>query len=632
MDLRFHLLVIVVLFRLDVCVPNTLDDLQKDYGEWRLQRSPEYSTAMKFHKYNDKTETFAYNGFDEEFTKSTNLLNGLMNDVVYNQLSPKQKTDYDIFKDTLTTMINGYKWRDYNALNPINFLEGPQIDPSYLQSITPFDTVGDFENYLKRLEDYPKQADEMIERMNKAIEKKHTYHLVSVNRIPGQIDDVLKNAQPTTFPMYLPFKDRLPKSSIDENKKQDLDRKAQAAVSKIIDKYRHLKQYFNQTYFKHLRPNFGVNSWDNGTEFYKACLRWHLSLDITPDEVHEKGRKEVERISSEMKKIMVKLNHQGSVKEFFANVRQNRSFYLQNGQEIIKWYKDRIKNKIEPQLPKFFKDLPNLPVDVQPNPIDGIDGQYLAGPPDGSRPGTFQVNVFHPEKSVTIDFMALLLHETIPGHHLQGSVQSTNVGPAYRRYNLDDKYFQPPFLPPFYTAYLEGWALYAESLGEEMGLYEDDYELMGRYGSEIFRACRLVVDTGLHHFNWTRNRAIEFMLNYTAYSEQSITTEVDRYLTWPGQACGYKIGELKIKELRAKAQKDLGSKFDIKDFHSIILKDGALPLDILTKNVNQWIDETKRASSVTAAPCISKASTNSRHLNLLVGAVTMCFLFKFRVF
>uniref|UniRef100_K1PYE7 Uncharacterized protein n=1 Tax=Magallana gigas TaxID=29159 RepID=K1PYE7_MAGGI len=527
-----------------------------------------------------------------------------MNTVVYNQLSPKQKTDYDIFKDTLTTMINGYKWRDYNALNPINFLEGPQINPSYLQSITPFDTVGDFENYLKRLEDYPKQAglqlhiDEMIERMNKAIEKKHTYHRVSVNRIPGQIDDVLKNAQPTTFPMYLPFKDRLPKSSIDETKKQVplIDRKAQAAVSKIIDKYRHLKQYFNQTYFKHLRPKFGVNSWDNGTEFYKACLRWHLSLDITPDEVHEKGLSEVKRISSEMKKIMVKLNHQGSVKEFFANVRQNRSFYLQNGQEIIKWYKDRIKNKIEPQLPKFFKDLPNLPVDVQPNPIDGIGGQYLAGPPDGSRPGTFQVNVFHPEKSVTIDFMALLLHETIPGHHLQG------------------------------------WALYAESLGEEMGLYEDDYELMGRYGSEIFRACRLVVDTGLHHFNWTRDRAIEFMLNYTAYSEQSITTEVDRYLTWPGQACGYKIGELKIKELRAKAQKDLGSKFDIKDFHSIILKDGALPLDILTKNVNQWIDETKRASSVTAAPCISKASTNSRHLNLLVGAVTMCFLFKFRVF
>lgn len=180
--------------------------------------------------------------------------------------------------------------------------------------------------------------------------------------------------------------------------------------------------------------------------------------------------------------------------------------------------------------------------------------------------------------------------------------------------------------------FIKGWALYAESLGEEMGLYEDDYELMGRYGSEIFRACRLVVDSGLHHFNWTRDRAIEFMLNYTAYSEQSITTEVDRYLTWPGQACGYKIGELKIKELRAKAQKDLGSKFDIKDFHSIILKDGALPLDILTKNVNQWIDETKRGSSVTAAPCISKASTNSRHLNLLMGAVTMCLLFKFRVF
>lgn len=627
MDLRFKFLVIVVLFRLDVCVPNTLDDLQKEYGEWRLQRSPEYSTAMKFHKYNDKTETFAYKGFDEEFTKSTNLLNHLVNNVNFNQLSPKQKTDYDIFKDTLTTMINGYKWRDYNALNPINFLEGPQIDPSYLQSITPFDTVGDFENYLKRLENYPKQIDEMIERMNKAIEKNHTYHRVSVNRIPGQIDDVLKNAQPTTFPMYLPFKDRLPESSIDENKKQEMSRKAKTAVTKIIAKYRDLKEYLNQTYFRHLRPNFGVNSWDNGTEFYKACLRWHLSLDITPEEVHEKGLKEVERISSEMKKIMVKLQHQGSVKEFFTNVRQNPQFYLQSGQEIIKWYKDRIKNKIEPQLPKFFKDLPNLPVDVQPNPIDGIGGQYLAGPPDGSRPGTFQVNVFHPNKSVTIDFMALLLHETIPGHHLQISVASTVKIPDYRKY-MAGYLFTVPYEVPFYTAYVEGWALYAESLGEEMGLYEDDYELMGRYGSEIFRACRLVVDTGLHHFNWTRDKAIEFMLNYTAYSEGEITTEVDRYLTWPGQACGYKIGELKIKELRAKAQKDLGSKFDIRDFHSIILKDGALPLNILTQNVNQWIDETKRASSVTAAACISKASTSNRHLYLLMSAFMMCFLFK----
>lgn len=406
-----------------------------------------------------------------------------------------------------------------------------------------------------------------------------------------------------------------------------MSRKAKTAVTKIIAKYRDLKEYLNQTYFRHLRPNFGVNSWDNGTEFYKACLRWHLSLDITPEEVHEKGLKEVERISSEMKKIMVKLQHQGSVKEFFTNVRQNPQFYLQSGQEIIKWYKDRIKNKIEPQLPKFFKDLPNLPVDVQPNPIDGIGGQYLAGPPDGSRPGTFQVNVFHPNKSVTIDFMALLLHETIPGHHLQISVASTVKIPDYRKY-MAGYLFTVPYEVPFYTAYVEGWALYAESLGEEMGLYEDDYELMGRYGSEIFRACRLVVDTGLHHFNWTRDKAIEFMLNYTAYSEGEITTEVDRYLTWPGQACGYKIGELKIKELRAKAQKDLGSKFDIRDFHSIILKDGALPLNILTQNVNQWIDETKRASSVTAAACISKASTSNRHLYLLMSAFMMCFLFK----
>nr|XP_022343173.1 uncharacterized protein LOC111136546 isoform X1 [Crassostrea virginica] len=624
-----QIILMLILLQKGVSLSSTLNDLQQQYGEWRLKRSPEYSTSIGFYKYNDKVETFAYKGFNEEYTKVLNILNHLRT-TDYNQLSQREKTDYDIFNDTLSSIVNGYSWRDYNALNPINFLEGPQIDPSYLQSITPFDTVGDFENYLKRLELFPQQIEEMIERMNRSILSGHTYHNASVSRIPKQIDDVLKEASSTNFPMYKPFKEKLTNmSDIDSTTKNRLRENAQAAVSNIINKFRDLKVYFEKTYFQHLRPTFGVNGWDNGSDFYKACLRWHLSLDISPEDVHHKGLQEVERISSEMKTVMTKLKHQGSVKEFFAKVRNDPKNYLQTGEEIVQWYKNRIKNKIEPELPKFFKDLPNLPVDVQPNPIDGIGGQYLAGPPDGSRPGIFQVNVFHPNKSVKMNFMALLLHETIPGHHLQGSIQLTQSGPMYRRYSLDDKYFQPPFLPPFYTAYLEGWALYAEYLGEEMNLYEDDYEQMGRYGSEIFRACRLVVDTGLHHFNWTRRRAIDFMLNYTAYSEREITTEVDRYLTWPGQACAYKIGELKIKELRAKAQNELGSKFDIRDFHSIVLKDGALPLNILEKNVNQWISETKRSSTVTVKPCTSVGSMNNAGFRLLCIISIGLYLMKY---
>ncbi|XP_061194163.1 uncharacterized protein LOC133202364 [Saccostrea echinata] len=595
---------------------SNLDDLQKEYGEWRLQKSPDYPTSIGIYKYNDQVEKYSYSGFDEEYRKYVSLQSRL-NSIVYDQLSPKEKTDYDIFNDTLSTLIRGYRWKDYNILNPINFLEGPQIDPSSLPSITPFDTVGDYENYVRRLELYPNQIGEMMSLFNKAIEKGHTYHNVSVKRVPDQIDAILTNATAENFPLYKPFLEKLTNlTTIDESKKADMRERARSAVQNMIQKFRDLKRYFETEYFLHVRSGYGVSSWDKGGEFYKECLRWHLSLDLTPDAVHHKGLQEVERISSEMRKIMMKLNHKGSVKEFFDKIKADPNNYLNTGEEIIQWYKDAIKNDIEPQLPKLFKDLPNLPVDVQPNPIDGIDGQYLAGPPDGSRPGVFQVNVFHPNKSIKIDFMALLLHETIPGHHLQISVASTVQIPSYRK-QMTGYLYTVPFEAPFYTAYVEGWALYAESLGEEMNVYKTDNDLMGRYGSEIFRACRLVVDTGLHYFNWTRQRAIDYMLNYTAYSENSITTEIDRYLTWPGQACAYKIGELKIKELRERAKNALGSKFDIRDFHSIVLKDGALPLNILEKNVDQWIAETKNKPSKTTNQCTSEGSTKTANLKML---------------
>ncbi|XP_062620405.1 uncharacterized protein LOC134281979 [Saccostrea cucullata] len=620
------LMFVLLLIGEGACLSSKLDALQKQYGEWRLQRSPEYSTSLGIYKYNDKVEKFAYSGFDEEYTKCLNLLKDLKN-IDYNQLTSKEKTDYDIFNDTLTTIVRGHDWRDYNALNPINFLEGPQIDPSELHKTTPFDTIGDFENYLRRLELFPKQIDEMIERFNKSIEKGHTYHNVSVNRVPEQIDDILKDANDTNFSMYEPFRKKLTdKKTIPDTRKTDIRSRAKSAVNNILQKYSDLKSYLENVYFSHLRPGFGVSTWGKGVEFYKECLRWHLSLDLSPEEVHNKGLHEVERISSEMKKVMLKLNHRGSVKQFFDDIKRNSSFFLKSGDEIIQWYKNAIEKDIKPKLPSLFKNNPDLPVDVQPNPIDGIGGQYLAGPPDGSRPGVFQVNVFHPNKSVTIDFMALLLHETIPGHHLQGSIQSTQAGPAYRRQNLDDKYFQPPALPPFYTAYLEGWALYAESLGEEMKLYKTDYDLMGRYGSEIFRACRLVVDTGLHYFNWTREEAIQYMLNYTAYSEGSITTEIDRYITWPGQACAYKIGELKIRELRTKSENELGSKFDIKDFHYVVLKDGALPLNVLEKNVNQWITDTKNKPAETQKQCISGSFRHETSFKVLIATFIISFL------
>lgn len=622
---------LVFLIRQGLCSSSAseLAALQKEYGEWRLQRSPEYATTIGIYKYNDQVENYAYSGFEEEYNKCFSLLSRLKQNVNYNQLDAKEKIDYDVFNDSLSTIVQGNDWKDYNALNPIHFLEGPQIDPTYLPKTTPFDTVGDYENYIRRLELHPTQIDDMIGRFNKSIEKGHTYHRVSVSRVPGQIEKLLISYNTTTFPYYKPLLDQLSElQTITDSKKTDLRERAKSAVEKIIQKLSELKQYLENVYFNHLRTGLGVNSWDNGAAFYRACLRWHLSLDMTPEEVHNKGLQEVERISSEMKKVMAKLNHQGSVKEFFDNIRSDPSFYLQTGDEIVQWYSDAIKNDIEPKLSAYFKDLPNLPVNVEPNPNDGVSGQYIPGPPDGSRPGVFQVNVHRPNQSVKIDFMALLIHETIPGHHLQISVASTVKNPDFRKY-MTGHFFNIPMEAAFYTSYVEGWALYAEYLGEEMKLYKTDYDLMGRYGSEIFRACRLVVDTGLHHYNWTREKAIEYMLNYTAFSEEMIAIEIDRYITWPGQACAYKIGELKIKELRKKAEDELGSKFDIREFHASVLKVGSLPLHVLEKIVNQWIVETKNKAAESSQTCTSNgANTNTYTSWISLAVIGLTFILQ----
>nr|XP_034328357.1 uncharacterized protein LOC105326099 [Crassostrea gigas] len=615
---------LVFLIRQGSCLSSELAALQKEYGEWRLQRSPEYATTIGVYKHNDQVENYAYSGFVEEYNKCFGLLTRLKEQVNYNQLDAKERIDYDIFNNTLTMIVEGNNWKDYSALNPVNFLEGPQIDPTYFPKITPFDTVGDYENYIRRLELHPGQIDDMIGRFNKSIEKGHTYHRVSVNKVPGQLEKLLTSYNTTTFPYYKPLLDQLSKlQTITDSKKTEFRERAKSAVEKIIRKLSDLKWYLENVYYNHLRTGFGVSSWDNGAAFYRACLQWHLSLDITPEEVHNKGLQEVERISSEMKKVMAKLNHQGSVKEFFDNIRRNPSFYLQTGEEIVQWYKSAIKNEIEPKLSAYFKDLPNLPIDVEPNPIDGVSGQYIAGPPDGSRPGVFQVNVHRPNQSVKINFMALLLHETLPGHHLQISAASTVKNPNFRKY-MTGYLFNVPMEAAFYTSYVEGWGLYAEYLGEEMKLYKTDYDLMGRYGFEIFRACRLVVDTGLHYYNWTREKAIEYMLNYTAFSEEMIAIEIDRYITWPGQACAYKIGELKIKELRKKAEDKLGTKFDIREFHATVLKAGYLPLHILEKNVNQWILETKNKAAETATKCASNgANTYTSWIGLSVIALIL---------
>ena len=277
---------------------------------------------------------------------------------------------------------------------------------------------------------------------------------------------------------------------------------------------------------------------------------------MTPEEVHEKGLQEVDRIYKKMVTILNRLGFHGTISDFFASLKNDSKFIITDPDARLKKFQNINVHRIKPKLPKYFKNIPNRPVDVRGMASDGPGGQYRAGSLDGSRPGKFIVNVFRPEEKLTIGMVALSLHEADPGHHLQDIFSQASLGlPEFRKI-FDDNVFSLPYSFQFYTAYLEGWALYAEALEgkEELDIYKDDYELMGRYSSEIFRACRLVVDTGLHYYSWSRDRAIQFMLSYSSRSKDAMAIEIDRYITWPGQACAYKVGELKIWELRRNAE------------------------------------------------------------------------------
>ncbi|XP_052104440.1 uncharacterized protein LOC127737626 [Mytilus californianus] len=576
-----------------------LDKLQQDFSNWLFSENPQFATSINIHNYDDRIDDYSLNVFDRWKNAVDSYLQQLAA-IPRNSLSEKYKIDFDIFENFLKTYQEGYNWKDYNSLNPINFLEGPHVDPDYLVSITPQNTRGDFENFVARIEGFPNQLHQIQKRFEKAVLQGNTYHNVSIFKVPSMIDHGI-TSRPEDFSFYSPFNGTLENiTTIPNNIKTDLRTRAKIAIIAYFQSLRDVKTYLKTEYFQHLRDSYGVSGWNNGSDYYKSVLQWHLSLPLTPDEVHQKGLDEVDRISKQMKKIMANLGLHGSVKEAFDTIKNDSRFYLKTGADILARFNHIIHEEIEPKLPLMFKNIPDLPVEVRPMPNDGPGGQYIPGTADGSRPGVFQVNLMHPDEMLTIDFMALSIHETNPGHHLQISTALLAKIADFRRYGIVEKYFQAPALFPFYTAFVEGWALYAESLGEEMGLYKDEYDLLGRYASEVFRACRLVVDTGLHSKNWTRQQAIDYMATYTAYGESAIATEIDRYITWPGQACAYKIGELKIRELRNKARAELGELFDIRDFHAVVLENGALPLSTLETIVDDWIERSKIANARTS--------------------------------
>ncbi len=557
-----------------------LDALFESYFEDNLRMNPLLATYIGDHRYDDQLP----NSIGPQYLAAARAMNQKYLEAIRAldpaALSPADRISYDIFLYEREREARGERFPFHQL--PINQAGSLLTVMPALGSGTnaqPFQTVADYEHWLRRLEGLAAWMDQAIVNMREGAKTGVVQPRPVMEKVLGQLDTMVVARAPDSQ-YYAPIK-QFPATFSAADRDRLAAEYTRTLDGTLLPAYRRLRDFVRDEYLPQTRTSVAWTALPDGEAWYAYYVQEHTTTNLTPDEIHALGRSEVQRILGAMDEVRQQVGFKGNLEAFFTFLETDPQFYFTKGADLLAGYRT-LKTRIDAALPQLFSVFPKADYEVREVEAfraESAAGAYYQQPSaDGSRPGVFYVNTFNLKAQPKFGMETLSLHEASPGHHFQVSIQQELEGvPRFRRFGGD------------YTAYVEGWALYAESLGKELGLFTDPYQWYGRLNDEQLRAMRLVVDTGLHAKGWTREQAIRFMLDNSTMAESDVVSEVERYIAWPGQALGYKVGDLRIQGLRHKAEQALGPKFDLRDFHREVLADGAVPMDVLEAKVERWI-------------------------------------------
>jgi uncharacterized protein (DUF885 family) len=569
-----------------------LAELVEAYWQRSLELNPIEATFNGDHRYDDRLPNYIGEAWLAESLAVEKDFLHRIEAIDATRLTGQDRLTYEIFRRDRQRDVEGFRYQD--ELLPLNQFYGlPQLMAQLGSgtSAQPFKTAADYDRWLKRIDGFVVWCDQAVTNMRRGADKGIVQPRVLMERLLPQLDRLIV-ADPEQSLFWRPVAN-LPKGVSQADQARIRDAYRTAITGKLNPALGRLRDFVKDEYLPRTRDTVAFTALPLGRDWYAYKVRRITTTSLTPDQIHQIGLDEVRRIGGEIDRVARELGFQGDRRAFFDSLRADPRFYYASEDELLEGYR-ALKSQVRARLPELFDVKPKADFEIRPVEAFRAQSQasasYQPASPDGSRPGVFYVNTYDLKSRPKYSMQAIYLHEAEPGHHYQISIQQELKDlPKFRRFGG-------------YTAFAEGWGLYAESLGRELGMYADPYDYVGALSAEIWRAIRLVTDTGMHAKGWTRQQAIDYMLANSAVGATDAAAEIDRYIAIPGQALAYKLGELKIKELKARAQRELGPRYDVRAFHRQVLTDGALPLDVLDRKIDRWIAETKALPAPAPVP------------------------------